>query len=821
MKIKNKNILLMISILIAIVLYIIMTKGNTEVKNQPLIGPERLAASGEYDGNPTLNINKVDENGNPLEGAVFDISGWSKYPTVELENYYGFYDRYYRRDPEGNGILNLHLQENIETYQTGYLGVDDCRKEKAFVTYKIDLKEMMPEQYNLKIDFYGVRLDEGAYAYATVSDSKEIPGQNVTDGQIFKLENIDDSDMSFNTSLKGGKEYYLHIVVDNSGVFEDLLFDIGNIYFSFGQEVQQCTTDASGKIVIPVPEGKNLTVQEKQAPYGYKKSDVVEHITMEDENKELTFVNTLINKKVTINKIDDEGNPVEGAEFSITGADPKFSLGSYYALYKSEYSGTSNAILKSDDWKKEDSKYVYPKLKTSFTVGKSWSKNLVYSDFVVDLTDSSYPYKFIINTGISQTGMNGYNIPEQNGYVTIKDSSNYTGNIPDLNDTEGQLACFDLYDGINEYTKILEPGKSYHIYICDLIDVNQNTCGTLVVDSMSLEEIYSNNNKLITDENGQASINLPSGAKIKVEEIKVPEGYISADYSEDYTVKPEDNIITVINKRVKKIMVYHLLKDTENKVAETEEYTPAEGENYETSASNQVQYMHIIKDENGNEIIPENAIGIMGNKDINIYYYYEPDEIKFTVHHYLNGTTEKLAEDEVITVPLKVVQKEDGLYKVVDENGEYDLSENEEYNKLISQYNFVKVVTTEELSIEDLIKSSGNLEINYYYDKKEVPEENNEETDPQKDEDKDNDTKEEDSNEKKEENNKPKEEVAENKNEDRIEDKVEEKTEGTTEVANNVQTGDNIVKYVIALIAAVIVLCIAKQKGKTKIRGKH
>ena len=66
---------------------------------------------------------------------------------------------------------------------------------------------------------------------------------------------------------------------------------------------------------------------------------------------------------------------------------------------------------------------------------------------------------------------------------------------------------------------------------------------------------------------------------------------------------------TIENKKLAKIIVHHVIKGTDTKLAEDEIYTGKEGESYTTKPKLDLQGYTLEKDTEGNYIIPENATG--------------------------------------------------------------------------------------------------------------------------------------------------------------------------------------------------------------------
>ncbi len=99
---------------------------------------------------------------------------------------------------------------------------------------------------------------------------------------------------------------------------------------------------------------------------------------------------------------------------------------------------------------------------------------------------------------------------------------------------------------------------------------------------------------------------------------------------------------TALEQKKPEIIVHHYQKGTTNRVAEDEIYTGEEGEDYTTKPRTDLEKYELAKDENGEYIIPSNAVGKYKKETQEIIYEYENKKVLLTVHHYLEGTTTKV-----------------------------------------------------------------------------------------------------------------------------------------------------------------------------------
>ena len=163
----------------------------------------------------------------------------------------------------------------------------------------------------------------------------------------------------------------------------------------------------------------------------------------------------------------------------------------------------------------------------------------------------------------------------------------------------------------------------------------------------------------------------------------------------------EDNI-TITNQKLAKVIVHHYKEGTGPEfgndpviLADDEFKFGEEGEDYTTSPKDNIENYKLSKDENGEDKIPENANGTYTEEEQHVYYYYTREPLKVVVHHYLENTEEKLADDENYTY---------------NEGDHYKVTPSEE---VLKSYELVKEVGEEEKDIYE------DEEIIYYYKLKE------------------------------------------------------------------------------------------------------
>ena len=330
----------------------------------------------------------------------------------------------------------------------------------------------------------------------------------------------------------------------------------------------------------------------------------------------------------------------------------------------------------------------------------------------IDLRNTTGKYNLKVNAGISSQSNYDY------GYVTITE----TTAAPSYSSTIGRLFRISGTVAAKDYTTILEAGKLYYVHLGYYKNSGTNTgTDTFTVNSieLSLNQDDYFNGELTTNKYGEIKQAL-NPAKYKITEIQAPEGYTLN--SEPIIIDiNEQNEITITNKRQQQIIVHHYLKNpdgtyTTQKVAEDEIYKGDLGTKYETNPHVDLNKLYLEKDENGEFVIPENATGVYTEDAIEVIYYYEPEGIKLTIHHYLEGTEVKLKEDITEYTASTITFDEEGNYTVTC-SASYELITNEEYKDLLKDYELSSITSSvkEELTIEETVNYETDSEITYYY----------------------------------------------------------------------------------------------------------
>ena len=361
-------------------------------------------------------------------------------------------------------------------------------------------------------------------------------------------------------------------------------------------------------------------------------------------------------------------------------------------------------------FEERDGKYVSNNKNKNATIASSY--------IPIDLSNRTGKYDLNISATISAETWD-------EGYVILTKSQK----LPeDYSRNDGKI--IEISGGTYSKTrsKTITAGEIYYLHFIyiknkDVSEGEDEFTIDKVELSLSKEDIY--NDTVTTNNFGQIKQKVPIG-KYKITEVKAPEGYALDGTTIDYNVEEgKDNTLTITNKKITDIIVHHYLKNTDGTyttvpVAPDETQSKPVGEQYTTSPKTDLTDVTLEKDENNEYVIPQNATGEFKAETQEITYYYEPKDITLTVHHYLEGTSTSLKDDEKYSyAPIVSIDNQNNTYKITS-NAEFDIDQNKNYNDLINNYNFVNVVTDikEGATIDETLHFDKNSEVTYYYNTK-------------------------------------------------------------------------------------------------------
>ncbi|MGN1029865.1 MAG: SpaA isopeptide-forming pilin-related protein, partial [Bacilli bacterium] len=325
---------------------------------------------------------------------------------------------------------------------------------------------------------------------------------------------------------------------------------------------------------------------------------------------------------LTINKIDEENNPISDVQFKITKnfedeiPASNTALGDIYNKIpnlEDEGDGAEYTFVQQ-----EDGRLIPNNLGIENTIAEAY--------IPIDLTNYKDSYEITINVdGILGTGDRGYlEILEENG--------DYYGYIGYLS---GTIESRD-YSSIR-----LEGGHKYYLAL-SYYKNSSTTDDTLTINSINLNR-STVERRVPTNGNGQAITTLQAGTWT-IEEVETAEGYILNDEKKEIELNDTNNSITIeyVNRKeiTPTVIVHHYKENTIESVSEDEVLTGNIDEKYTTSPKMDLEEYEVIV-----EKIPTNASGVYTEEVQEVVYYYKEREVTLTVHHYLEGTTQEISSE--------------------------------------------------------------------------------------------------------------------------------------------------------------------------------
>ena len=256
--------------------------------------------------------------------------------------------------------------------------------------------------------------------------------------------------------------------------------------------------------------------------------------------------------------------------------------------------------------------------------------NTVANSYIpIDLTNCSGKYNLTVNAKISSES-------SDYGYATITENTTR----PEYNKSTGRLIYISGNKNDGDYTTALQGGKMYYLHL----GYYKNDSRSSGDDKFTINSVQITNvsdlyhTEVETNQQGKAITQIPFG-KYTITETQAPDGYELNETPMEIEFTADGNHeFTIENKKLAKIIIHHVIKGTDTKLAEDEIYTGKEGESYTTKPKLDLQGYTLEKDTEGNYIIPENATGKYQAGEQEITYYYVPQKVKLIVHHYIQGT---------------------------------------------------------------------------------------------------------------------------------------------------------------------------------------
>ena len=363
-------------------------------------------------------------------------------------------------------------------------------------------------------------------------------------------------------------------------------------------------------IIISPNEGYKIfkiTINDKEIAYDTRDDGTVLLEKFNDMTEDKYIVATFVPEDILfeINKVNEKGEKLTGAEFKITSkADDDPSIG-------------ENAIGELIDTGIEDY-YEFVKEGEQYRPANiDISNSVAMSGILVDLTSGDDWYKITINAEIDANNNYG-----DQAFAYISNLSDYSQQ--DIFDLKGKHESEDY--------SVLVKGGSMYVLALAYANYEDSPSDNFVINSIKVEQTeYSQN--VISDSNGEIKLLLTPG-EYKIKETKAPEGYLLNKEEMSFTVGGESNSLNIVNKKGAKVIVHHYKDGTTEKLAEDETLTGEIGTNY-TALPKEIEGYEVVIDK-----MPERASGTYTEETLEVNYYYKEIPAKLIVHHYLEGTEE-------------------------------------------------------------------------------------------------------------------------------------------------------------------------------------
>ena len=254
----------------------------------------------------------------------------------------------------------------------------------------------------------------------------------------------------------------------------------------------------------------------------------------------------------------------------------------------------------------------------------------------IDLTNYTGKYNLTVNAEVSSQS-------SDYGYVTVTESTLR----PSYNSSTGRFVYISGTQSAKDYTTVLQGGKMYYLHLGYYKNASTSSgSDKFTVSSVNItlndSELY--HTTVETNSDGQAITQIPFG-KYSVTETKAPEGYILNSMPTVIEFRSADGAVhefTIEDEAKAKLIVHHYIKGTTIKLADDEMYEGKSGDSYTTNPKLDLDKYELEKDLNGAFVLPSNAVGKYKTGTTEVTYYYVEKSIPLTVHHYIEGTTEKV-----------------------------------------------------------------------------------------------------------------------------------------------------------------------------------
>ena len=509
-------------------------------------------------------------------------------------------------------------------------------------TYVVNLNGYVTESYEYN---YG-------YAYATINQGTSRPNYSTSTGRFVYTNGSLESGLNANDytyTLEGGSLYYLHL-----GYYTGYNVKANEKFVVNSIKVYGTKTQAYG--FEQTADGKYVPTN-----IGVENSEAVARIPID-------LTGYTGNYRVVVNAEVSSQSGYDIA-FANIGTSSSFStLKSYYGTRIMKVSGEKGATNYEYLMTGGSKYYLCFGYKKDGSISSGSDKVTINSINVYGTKEAYFNFKQNDDGSIESTNQ-GHNSTTANSYRII-DLTNYTGkynlnmtySISSQSTDYGYIAltatetapgaydsgCLIRKSGTysNEtYTHVLQGGSVYYLhfgYVKDSTTHEGDDKFTIHDISVTLNSSDLYYDYVRTNTSGKAITQLPFG-KYQITEVVAPEGYnlLETPVIVEYRTV-EDGEVTITNGQDGRVIVHHYLENTTESVYEDEIIKAPVGTEYSTMPKEATAEYDLIKDENGEYILPDNMTGTIINGVIEVTYYYDNISVPLRVNHLILGTNRKV-----------------------------------------------------------------------------------------------------------------------------------------------------------------------------------
>lgn len=556
-----------------------------------------------------IKIKKVDEKGNPLEGAVFKCEGPGGPYTAETDgNGYAVFDKLAdgkytvteTSAPAGyettDEVWNVTLPDQDKHEKT-----IEVKNEKEYsITYEICVRKKNEDGDRLEGVKFKCWSEDGYYA-EIITDRNGIAKFDGLPPDTFYVQEIatidgyklDDTIHKVTVPKEGTNDQivYLDVVNEenkNEAQIKKVDADTGMTLPGAKFRVtgpdgydQELTSDENGIVKLTGLKIGDYTVQEIKAPEGYNLATKPYYFTIHadaSKNKfEHVLENTPIKNKVKIKKIDEATlQPLKGAKFNITGPDGYSRVEVTNTLGEIDLGD----VLYGDYTITEiESPEGYQMLEkpVKFSVTKDGEEQIIKIKNKKKIGELKL-YKTDEETGkplqyakYRIQGPNGYDVEIQTDkdgiiHVDFAEYGKYT--VQEIEAPEGYV--------LND--KIWEIDVTEHKQVYEIRATNRVAQGKVIIDKVddigqpvpnATFEIKRQDGEYTkqgtTDDNGHLEFNKVPWGRYQLKEISAPDGYVLDPSARDFVLDKDQQEFKYqyVNRRIKgQLIITKIDKDT-------------------------------------------------------------------------------------------------------------------------------------------------------------------------------------------------------------------------------------------------------------------